>query len=399
MFVIILALFVAALVWLITERVHADRLQSNLQPFYNTAGLSLKGPPGQLVRSEPLGVAVPGGRGVRVLYRTQRANGSYTFSSGMVFIPNNTSAGTPRPVVAWAHGTIGQGDQCAPSRLADPIASISWVSSMLQRGWVVTATDYAGLGTAGTTGYLIGGDEAHDVLNSVRAAQQVAGAEAGNRFAVWGHSQGGNSALFTASFASSYAPQLQLVGTVASAPAAELPALLNEQYDAALGWVIGPEVLTSWPAYYSGLSVSAVTTSVGSSNYQRLNNECITPATLEGLVRQGLGQRLFKTNPINIPAWHAAAVANTAPLLKSGQPVLVAESLTDAVVLPNTTALYIQRACQSGSDLTQLWLTGVGHIQLASVISPEVIAWIGDRFAGVPATSTCNQPLPITPAS
>jgi len=37
-----------------------------------------------VVRQEPLGVKVAGGSGVRVLYRTQRADGSYTFSSGMV---------------------------------------------------------------------------------------------------------------------------------------------------------------------------------------------------------------------------------------------------------------------------------------------------------------------------
>ena len=134
---------------------------------YNTSGLSLAGPMGQVVRSEPVKTSVTNGSATRVLYRTQRADGSVTFSSGLVFIPNNSSAGTPRPVVAWAHGTVGMGDACAPSRLPDPASNISWVSQMLQRGWVVTATDYAGLGTPGIEGYLVGGDEARDVLNSV----------------------------------------------------------------------------------------------------------------------------------------------------------------------------------------------------------------------------------------
>ena len=399
MVIVVLVLFIAAVTWLVIGRMRSDRFQSSIQPFYNTVGLALKGRPGQLIRSEPLGVTVPGGRGVRILYRTQRANGSYTFSSGMVFIPNNNNGGTPRPVVAWAHGTIGQGPQCAPSRLPDPVASISWVSDMLQRGWVVTATDYAGLGTPGTEGYLVGGDEAHDVLNSVLAAQQVVGANAGNRFAVWGHSQGGNSALFTASEAASYTPKLQLVGTVASAPAAELPQLLTEQYGTALDWVIGPELLVSWAAAFPGLSAAAVTTSVGYSNYQRLNNECIASSTLEGLVRHSLGQNLFKVNPITIQAWKKVITSQSAPILKPNQPLMVAESLSDQVVLPNTTALYIQRACQADSNVTQLWLNGIGHIALQSDIAPQVILWIGDRFAGVPATSTCNQPLPTPPAT
>lgn len=317
----------------------------------------------------------------------------------MVFIPNNTTAGTPRPVVAWAHGTVGMGDACAPSRTPNPESAIPWVGEMLARGWVVTASDYAGLGTSGVEGYLIGGDEAQDVLNSVRALKYIPDAQAGNAFAVWGHSQGGHSALFTAAEASTYAPELNLVGTVASAPAAELVPLLNETYDTTLDWVIGPEVMTAWPSAYSNLDPASITTTAGLNNYQKIANQCIAPATLGGLVRHALNQDFFKENLSTSAPWLAAAKAETAPVLSSSQPLLVAESLTDQVVLPNTTALYIQRACQAGSDLSSLWLTDVGHIQLSSTIAPQVIGWISDRFAGQPNASTCNQPLPIAPAN
>lgn len=375
------------------------RRQHGLQPFYNTAGLSLSGPMGQVVRSEPLGVSVQNGSAERILYRTQRADGSVTFASGMVFIPSNNNGGTPRPVVAWAHGTVGMGDQCAPSRIAKPVDNIAWVNDMLAKGWVVTATDYAGLGTPGTEGYLVGGDEAHDVLNSVRAARDLPAAQAGTRFAVWGHSQGGNSALFTASQASAYAPELHLVGTVASAPAAELVALLNETYGTSLDWVIGPEVLTSWPTIYPNLNAQSVTTNAGYKNYKRIAGQCITQAALAGTTRAKLKQQFFNADLINDAAWRGAAQDQTAPILQPNQPLLVAESLTDQVVLPDTTALYMKNACAAHSNLTTLWLTDVGHIQLAGVISPQVIGWISDRFAGQPTAPTCNQALPITPAS
>lgn len=376
-----------------------DRRQHGLAPFYNTPGLSLSGPMGQVVRSEPLGFSVQNGSAERILYRTQRADGTVTFASGMVFIPNNDNGGSPRPVVAWAHGTVGMGDQCAPSRIAKPVDNIAWVSQMLARGWVITATDYAGLGTPGTEGYLVGGDEAHDVLNSVRAARDLPMAQAGATFAVWGHSQGGHSALFTANQAGSYAPELHLVGTVASAPAAELVPLLNETAGTSIDWVIGPEVLTSWPTIYPNLNVQSITTSAGYNNYNRLANQCIGPATLAGITRTKLKQQFFQTKLVNSPPWRAAAQDQTAPVLPPSQPVMVAESLDDKVVLPDTTALYMQRVCQAHSNLTTLWLTGVGHIQLADVISPQVIGWISDRFAGLPAASSCNQQLPITPAS
>ena len=262
-----------------------------------TLGLHTVGPLGQVVRSQPLGFHVDNGTALRILYRTQRSDGSRTFSSGMVFIPDNDAAGTPRPVVAWAHGTVGLGPQCAPSRSAHPVLDISWVSTMLARGWVVTATDYAGLGTSGTSGYLVGDDEANDVLNSVRALQYIPSAHAGTSFAVWGHSQGGSSALFTAARAHAYAPELHLVATVASAPAAELVPLLNQTYTSTISWIIGPEILTSWPATYAGLPVRAVLTSAGYNNYRRIAQKCITSAAVEGAIRTLVKQRIFYGQP------------------------------------------------------------------------------------------------------
>lgn len=380
------------------DKFQTNRRQKQLEPFYSTSGLKMNGPLGEVMRSEPLGVSVQNGTAERILYRTQKADGTMTFASGMVFIPNNSNAGSPRPVVAWAHGTVGMGDQCAPSRIKDPTGNIQWVNDMLAKGWVVTATDYAGLGTPGTEGYLVGGDEARDVLNSVRAARNFPAAQAGPRFAIWGHSQGGHSALFAADQTKAYAPELQLAGTAAAAPAAELVALLGET-TGTIDWVIGPEVLVSWPSVYPELDVRAVTTDKGYDNYRKIADECIVAAVLQGQLRNNLKQSFFKTDISKVPAWRAAAEAQTAPVLPPDQPVMIAESLTDNVVLPNTTALYIQRACQAGSRLSSLWVTDVSHPALAAVVSPQVITWLNDRFDGQPAASSCGQPLPITPAA
>lgn len=396
--ILFLVLIVSLIGWMIVGSLQASQFQSSLDSFYNTDNLNTAGPVGEVMRTEPItGSSVEGGTAERIIYRTQKADGTPTFSSAMVFVPNTPSDG-PRQVVAWAHGTLGMGDQCAPSRTVDPVAKISWINSMLSKGWVVVATDYAGLGTPGTEAYLIGQAEAHDVLNSVRAVRNIASAQAGNRFAVWGHSQGGHSALFTAYLVNSYAPELSLVGTVASAPAAELVPLMSQQYTQPVSWVIGPEVAISWPANYPELSIDDVLTPPALNNYQKVAQDCIEEAALIGIVRGKLGQQFFTTNLADIPSWKAVMQAQNAPTLQPNQPLMVAESLTDTVVLPNTTALYIQRACQAGSNLSSLWLTNVNHIQLQTVISPSVINWIGDRFAGRPNSSSCAQPLPITPA-
>lgn len=395
----LLVILLVIIAWTVFAEVRSSIQQSRLQPFYNTAGLVANGPAGQVVRQEPLGVKVAGGTGTRILYRTQRADGSYTFSSGMAFVPDNSNAGLPRPVVAWAHGTLGFGDACAPSRASDPVANIAWVSTMLQKGWVVTAADYAGFGTAGTQGYLVGGDEAHDVLNSVRAARNLAGSGAGTTFAIWGHSQGGNSALFSASQAANYAPELHLAGTVASAPAAELVPLLSEQYGTVADWVIGPLIAIAWPAANPSLNAAGIMTADGRDNYQKIANHCIARTTIAGLIRSVLGQKFFTVNPIDVLGWRAMAQQQSAPILTTNQPLLVVESKTDKVVLPNTTALYIQTACRAGSNLASLWLDKGAHQDIPDLSATNVISWISARFANQPMASSCSQPLPVTPAS
>ena len=372
------------------------RRQQGLQPFYDTSVFSEYGVPGEILRTENLTVSLNNGTAQRILYRSQKADGSPTISSGMIFIPNSPAT-QPRPVVAWAHGTVGMGRECAPSRSTNPLSAISFVDQMLARGWVVVATDYAGLGTAGTQAYLVGGDESRDVINSVRAASNLQQANAGKSYAVWGHSQGGHSALFTAQNADTYAPELTLVGTVASAPASELPELLNESSDL-LNWVIGSQVLVSWPANFPTVTSESVTTSVGNRTYKGIANQCITNELFEAIARNEVRQEIFKTNPLNDPAWKSTAESQTAPILAPSQPLLVAESLSDKIISPNVTALYIQNACKGNSNIQTIWVNNVTHMKLPSTIAPQTIDWIADRFAGRPNTSSCSQQLPIAPA-
>jgi hypothetical protein len=396
---ILILCLLAVAVFLLINNLQTRRFQSSLNNFYNTSDIPLQGPLGELIRSEPVATDLQNGSANRIIYRTQKKDGAITFSSGMIYIPSKAAV-SPRPIMAWAHGTIGMGDSCAPSRQKVPNVNngITWVDSMLEKGWVVTATDYAGLGTPGTEAYLVGQAEANDVLNSVRAAKNFNGSDAGNDYAVWGHSQGGHSALFSSARARSYLPDFKLVGTVASAPAAELPSLFSQQENTAVAWIIGPEASLSWSDNYPGINLSSVLTKQGLNSYKGIAEKCINQAAIDGLVRQRLGQKFFNEDVSNNSAWQAILNEQTAPALAPNQPLMVAESLTDNVVLPNTTARYIQRSCQAGSNLTQLWLTNVNHIALQTVISPSVINWLDDRFNGRPNVSNCNQPLPIAPA-
>ena len=107
-----------------------------------------------------------------------------------------------------------------------PTSSSSYAYPLLRRwlkaGYAVVRTDYEGLGTPGVHHYLLGLSEGRSVLDAARAARAFAPRKLSKRVIIAGHSQGGHAALFAASLAPAWTPELRLRGTVAFAPASHL---------------------------------------------------------------------------------------------------------------------------------------------------------------------------------
>ncbi|MFX9169475.1 lipase family protein, partial [Acinetobacter baumannii] len=84
------------------------------------------------------------------------------------------------PILAWAHGTTGVADTCAPSGdyVGGPVHSYQEVASnaldsWLARGYAVVAPDYQGLGTLGAHPYMNAKSQLHTVVDAVRALHAV----------------------------------------------------------------------------------------------------------------------------------------------------------------------------------------------------------------------------------
>ena len=369
--------------------------QQALAPFYlPPAGWSAAAV-GTLLRSEPVGGVPAGGLGWRILYVSQDAAGTKVVSSGLVFAPGHGSIPSPgRNVVAWAHPTVGMGDQCAPSRTVNVESDIPGLADFLASGWVVAATDYAGLGTPGTEQYLVGAAEAHDVLNSVRAARAIRAAHAGTSVAVFGHSQGGQAALWAADDAS-YAPELSLVGVAAAAPAAELGPLIDHQWPSIYGSLIGAEVLVAYPSTYPTLRLRDVT-SRPQKRIAELADRCIIPAMLDIVASKVVGGGpLLDHNPLTEPGWRAALMANTPPT--PSIPTLIVQGTDDPIVLPGTNALYVQRACATTHQVTAVFIGALGHMKAGVAAAPIASTWFQQRFSRSPAGTTCDTRLPVPP--
>jgi alpha-beta hydrolase superfamily lysophospholipase len=98
---------------------------------------------------------------------------------------------------------------------------------MVARGFAIVMTDYQGLGTPGLHTYIGRVPQGNAMLDAARAAKKLpdTSLDPEGPLAFWGYSQGGGAAASAAELASSYAPELKVVGTYAGAPPADLKEL------------------------------------------------------------------------------------------------------------------------------------------------------------------------------
>lgn len=361
--------------------------------FYQPDAAALAGAPGTLIRMEPINDAPAGAVGYRLLYRSRAPDDTPIAVSAVALVPTLPAPVQGRAIVAWAHPTSGVEPQCAPSLARARFRDIQGLAALLAQGNIVVATDYPGLGTPGPHPYLVGISEARAVLDSVRAASALPGAQAGRRYAVWGHSQGGHAALFAAGIAASYLPESTLVGVAVAAPATALDTLLRDDAGSDGGRNITAMTLWSWHRVY-GLPLDDVLQPSAAPSMNALAAECIE--TAYDLVERKWSGRRLKRQFLSVPdiaavaPWTRLLQENIPGLPPASLPVFIAQGEADTLVRPAVTAAYRQRLCDQGSPVRWVSLPKVGHGFIARDSAAAATGWIGDRLAGsTPAPDDC----------
>jgi acetyl esterase/lipase len=312
--------------------------------------------------------------------------------SGVIIIPAGAAPAGGWPIVAWAHPTTGIVPRCAPSLAIFLFQQIAGSRPLLEQGYAIAATDYPGLGTPGPHPYLVGVSEARAVIDSMRAARSFAGLQNSNRYAVWGHSQGGQAALFTGMISKSYAPELQLMGVAAAAPATDLATLMTDDINTAGGRNLTAMTVWSWARVF-GAPIDSVVAPAAMPAVDRLATECIESA-FDILVREETSKPLahdflIVANPATLEPWHSLLVRNTAGVLPPVIPVFLAQGSSDGLVRPQVTQAYMQRLCRAGSRVRMLVMPNVSHGFAGRDSADAAVSWMADRFAGRPAPSDC----------
>ena len=364
-------------------------------PFYHAAPGSIPRAPGQVIRHEPISGAPAAAQAYRVLYSSTGLKGEPIAVSGTVIIPSGRPPTGGWDVVAWAHGTTGVATDCAPSLRERPLANIPALARLLARGYVVTATDYPGLGTAGPHPYLVGVSEGRAVLDLVRAARNLPGESVGPRFIVWGHSQGGQAALFAGEIATSYAPELALAGVGAVAPATDLAVLLDDDVASPAGRVLVPFAIWSWSRVYDAPIDSLVKLSAMPA-VNEVAAGCVESygeVFHVALNAEPLGRHFLYHDPDSLAPWHDRLEQNRAGQRQTGAPLVIFQGLADPIVRPAVTETFAARLCRQGETVRYVPVKKMEHMGAANEVAPAVVDWIFDRFAGNPAPSDCDDLL------
>jgi alpha-beta hydrolase superfamily lysophospholipase len=298
-------------------------------------------------------------------------------------------------VIAWAHGTTGVASQCAPSLLPSRWNAhiIPGVNQALARGWVIVATDYVGLGTAGPHPYLIGQGEARSVLDSVRAARQMPELSLGRTTVVWGHSQGGHAALWAGMLAPAYAPDVNVVGVAALAPASDLKALVEEVRHTLEGRILGAYILSAYSDIYPNVSFDHYVRPAARVLVREAADRCLDiPDAIPSAITAVLSrQPVYAVPPLEGALGRRLAQNTPAGPVKV--PLLIAQGLDDDVVLPGTQRSYVNRLCHSGQSVDYQTYTRRDHLSLVwpgSRLVPNLLAWTQARFAGRAQEHGCS---------
>ncbi len=352
-----------------------------------------KAKPGQLLRIRPQVGGALNGAAFRVMYRSTGLEGEPVAVSGTIIFPEDAAPKGGRNVVAWAHYTTGVSERCAPTLMPDLGGTIPGLAEMLARGYVVVATDYEGLGVPGVHAYLVGVTEAHAVLDSVRAARNLTAAHASNRFAVWGHSQGGHAALFTRELAATYAPELKLVGIAAAAPATDLVELFKAQKGSLAGEGLTSMALLSWSRTYN-LPIDSVLEKSVEKRFEKVGESCIQSVSqMLRLLKLAwpLKKEFLKADPTTLPAWRELMEKNSTSAAASGVPVFIAQGTGDKTVRPQITIAFAKALCANGTAVDLKLMKGASHGYAAEKSSYQAVKWIADRFKGKTPPSDCRR--------
>jgi hypothetical protein len=329
------------------------------------------------------------GPAYRVLYSTVNQHDQPAVSTGAVFLPPGPPPDGGFPVIAWAHGTVGLGDDCTPSALPRTPRDDEYLSHWLGEGYAVVASDYVGLGTPGLMSYLNSVTTAHGVVDSVIAAHDM-GLPLSPRWGIVGQSQGGGAAISSARWATEFSQGtgLDYRGVVATGTPANIEKLVYQGGPDLKLPELGP-IANAYMAYILAalrearpdLNIDSVLSPAGLNAAERAETVC-TLALSDELAH--LTPAAFFTAPLNSIPGMADALYEFMGTPSSGfdRPIFLGVGLLDRDVPPESTLSFYHQLVANNQNVVLHVYPEEDHSGTVLASLPDSTPFLRRAFAG-----------------
>ena len=381
---------------------------SVLSPFYAVPA-SLPSRPGVMLRTQPIPAQpelTAAASQERILYTSTDARwkSGVIPVTGTLYLPKGQAPAGGWPLLAWAHGTLGVADVCAPSWVGHKPRDATYINRWLQEGFAVVATDYQGLGGPGPHPYLFWEAEGRSVLDAGRAALAAYPGTIANQLVITGQSQGSASSIGASRIAPAYAPELKLHATIATGVLPEFPD----------GPIKLPDLLGGiGTTRYTMLRLVGGSLRDQGASADELVTEQARPLLAMARETCGDGIRAYEQqhgidmrNAFTVaPARLAASMlpATEMSMVRMHAPLFLGTGLADRTIPPQHQYAAAAALCTAGNPL--LWKTypGITHNGGVNAAFDDELVFVRSAMAGQRMPSNCDRlvtpdvPQPASP--
>lgn len=370
-------------------------------PFYRPpAELVAAQPPGGILAARPITIAdqlpaAPDTEAWQISYRSNNSVDQPIAAVATLLKPRSANG----KLVSLHAAEDSTGLFCAPSYtvrrsmrdglLDGQIDQLRSAPALLAQGWTVVVPDHQGPNSAFAHGPLA----ARIALDGIRAAQRFGPSELpgpDTEVAMWGYSGGSVPTLHGAELRSFYAPELNLVGVVSGGTDVDLEALsLAANRGPGAGLVAAAIIGLAREEPELDAYLRANATPLGRRLLDAKDNGCVLyqAATepfldIDSLVRGGL----LRT-PVLRAVFERTRMGKSSP----DAPVFLYHATADWLVpIGPADALAAAYCRDPAARVTYIRDHASEHLTLNALAEPSVIAWLRDRFAGIPVEQGCS---------
>lgn len=345
------------------------------------------------VRDKPWHIYFPTSRVIEVLFRSTDSLGGPIAANTTLILPNNHAPNAP--LLSYQHIINALGTKCKIARklyTTDPMNQVIEMPGLnlaLSRGWAVALPDHLGPRMAYGAAKL-GGQITLDGIRAVKKVQEFGLTD--SKVGMAGYSGGGMATAWAAALAPTYAPELDLAGSVYGGVPMNLTKMasaLGDQPHIAFG-IAAIAAIGLEREYPGRLNVGSQLNANGRGLANFVVNGCTNDAMLVGF-NKSAAQMTDNRDFMNDPAGWQVFDENSLELYPGipRSPVFEWHSPIDGLIPVDAIDNTLSRYCAAGADISSLLTPTPDHLSAAPLGMFQALDWLDKKFAGLPTTRTC----------